>query len=223
MKNVIVFINVCILGLITLLSLDANRDPTSSLPEASRNKQVTTVKDKAGSTTTTVLASVPGKSDRATTRVTRRTLSENEKEAVTDFIRTMSQERMLDLAQSSIAVQRGTVRSLKEYGSWMVIHQQRMLDDLAALARRYGIATTSTLNASRISDLSEIQKLHGKKFDALYVKVMTAALKSDLKQLERASYSPNPDVQVFATRYTALTKDNLTKIQQIRRTYRWTR
>jgi len=135
----------------------------------------------------------------------------------------MNQQHLLDRQQSLIAIQRGTARSLKEYGSWMAIHQQQMLDDLAKLARHHGIATSSTLDPSGISELSELQKLHGRNFDARYIKAMTATLKQDLKQFERASYSPDPDVQVFATRYMRVTQDNLSKIQEIRRTYRKTR
>jgi putative membrane protein len=129
----------------------------------------------------------------------------------------MTQARLIHRAESKLAVQRGTSRPLKDYGAWMVIYQQQMLDDLHKIASRHGIHTTSTLNDGLATALSEITELHGKKFDTRYIKSMVAEHKRDLKRLERASYSQDPDVQVFAARYVSLVKDNLAKLQAIRR------
>ena len=219
MRNVIVFINVCILALVTMLATNADREHSSaSLTSPQKNAT-----DGAAGSTQTEAKLTAASFNREIARDTRRSLSAREHQAVVDFIMAMNQQRLLDHQQSSLAVQRATMRSLKDYGSWMVVHQQQMLDDLARIARRHGIATSQDLDPARASDLSDIQKLHGGKFDTRYIKATAATLKRDLKLFERATYSPDPDVQVFATRYVSITKDNLAKLQEIRKSSRWRR
>jgi predicted outer membrane protein len=87
------------------------------------------------------------------------------------------------------------------------------------LAARYGVETTGTLNSKLTAGLSDLNNLHGKKFDARYIKTMIAEHKDDIRRLERASYSSVADVQVFAARYTSITRDNFAKLKKIRRSY----
>ncbi|HTF21662.1 MAG TPA: DUF4142 domain-containing protein [Chryseolinea sp.] len=216
MKNVIILINICIVVGVTMLLLDFEADPATPLSIASMqqaNPGITASSEEASNATKgAALASL--RRVRVTTP-----LSKNESLYVKDFISEMTQVRMMDREESKLAVQRGTSRPLKDYGAWMVLNQQQMLDDLNRLAAHHGIETTRTLNDALTADLSELHKLHGKKFDVRYIKSMIAEHKRDLKRLERASYSQDPDVQVFAARYISLAKDNLAKLQEIKRSY----
>jgi len=216
MKNVIAFINICIVVGVTLLLLDFEADPATPLSTASAQQAESgppkASKDASKVTKGAALASIK----RARVVMP---LSENEALYVKDFISEMTQARMMDREQSKLAAQRGTSRPLKDYGAWMVLSQQQMLDDLNKLAVHHGFETNTVLNDVLTADLSDLGKLHGKKFDARYIKSMIAEHKRDLKRLERASYSKDAYVQVFAARYVSLTKDNLAKLQQIRRSH----
>ena len=75
----------------------------------------------------------------------------------------------------------------------------------------------TVLNPSLTASLSELEQLHGKRFDVRYIKSLTAELKRDLKRLEEAGYSQDAGVQVFAARYASITKDNLEKLQRLRK------
>ena len=216
MKNVIVFINICIVAGVTLLLLEFETGPATPLPTASIQQAESGSRkasnDASKVTKGSALASV--KRARVVTP-----LSKNEALYVKDFISEMTQARLMDREQSKLAAQRGTSRPLKDYGAWMVLNQQQMLDDLNKLAGHHGFETNIALNDALSADLSDLGKLHGKKFDARYIKSMIAEHKRDLKRLERASYSKDAYVQVFAARYVSLTRDNLAKLQQIRRSH----
>src|SRR6185312_6771424 len=100
----------------------------------------------------------------------KKVLSEKEARFVSDFIHEMTQVTMLDREQSKLAVQRGTSRPLKDYGAWLVINQQQMLDDLKKIAHSHNMTSSTILDPSSTADLSALEQLHGKKFDARYIK-----------------------------------------------------
>jgi|GEM_PF-3104454 len=217
MKNVVVFINVCILAMCALFTMNFNPGESENLPLASTvdNPGLT------GENTTTVrasAASMPTEISKASETRMKSRLSSRDAREVENFIQTMRQERLLDFKQAQLAVQRGTLRPLKDYASWMTIHQQRMLEDIDRIAKSTGITISEKLDPASEEDFAKLEKLHGQSFDNRFIKGMTTSLKRDLKVLERASYSPVPEVQVFAARYTTITKDNLAKIQNLRKT-----
>jgi putative membrane protein len=207
MRNAIVFINICIVAGVTMLLIDFEA-------KDSKSTKSQTVGANMGDPSAAVDA--PPLVVRKHSEPTKKVVSEKEARLVSDFVREMTQVRMLDREQSKLAVQRGTSRPLKDYGAWLVINQQQMLDDLKKIATAHKIETTTILDPSLTAELSALEHLHGKKFDARYIKSLTTELKRDIKRLERASYSQNADVQVFAARYMQITKDNLAKIQELR-------
>ncbi|MEJ1238198.1 DUF4142 domain-containing protein [Chryseolinea sp. T2] len=213
MRNAIVFINICIVAAVTMLLMqfdttttlpaDVNATGSSAVQASSPTAQAGT----AAPATSSALATVR----RIEAPASKRALSESEVLFVKTFINEMSQARMLGLEQSRMAVQRGTTRPLKDYGAWMVINQEQMLRDLKRLAKIHKIKLPEP------ESMDEISGLHGRKFDSRYIRNMTASYKRDLKLLERAGYSTDPDVQVFAARYATLTRDNFTKLRALER------
>ena len=212
MRNAIVFINICIAAAVTMLLREF--ESTTTLPASNTveaavasaalgDSMIRTSSNKAA---VAALKSVRGPASRM--------LSGKDYLFVNQFITEMSRERMTSLAQARMASQRGTSRDLKDYGAWMVINQQRMLDDLKRIAKIHKISVPQEPSSD---ELSELEELHGKKFDARYIKMMSNGYKRDLKLLERAGYSADPEVQVFAARYLSITRDNFAKLQKLRR------
>jgi predicted outer membrane protein len=208
MRNVIVFINICIVAVVTMLLVDFEAKDSKFMKSETVGASMADPSPGVPALAT-LKRSVPTRA--------KKVLSEKEARFVNDFIHEMTQLRMLDREQSKLAVQRGTSRPLKDYGAWLVINQQQMLDDLKKIATTHNVESSSTLDPSLTAELSALEQLHGKKFDSHYIKSLSNELKRDIKRLERASYSQDADVQVFAARYLQITKDNLSKVQEIRR------
>ncbi|MGC3946080.1 MAG: DUF4142 domain-containing protein [Chryseolinea sp.] len=216
MRNAIVFINMCIVAAVTLLVMDF--DTASTLAPTGTARAAAS----GSSTGDSLIMSVAQGAPLATLKTlnaskSRRTISESESAFVRSFISEMSRVRMSSLAQARMATQRGTSRPLKDYGAWIVINQERMIKDLTKLARLHHVEAPDAEVAVTTDELSDLQQLHGKKFDTRYIKLMTAVYKRDLKLLERAGYSTDPDVQVFAARYLSITGDNLAKLHDLPR------
>ena len=185
-------------------------DATSPLPTANvgETNSSSTVQASAAETTTTSALSTLRRMEAPSAK---RVLSENEAIFVNSFNNEMSRARMSGIEQAKMAVQRGTSRPLKDYGAWMVINQEQMLRDLKRLAKIHQIKFPEPEPAD------ELSALHGRKFDSRYIRNMTSTYKRDLKLLERAGYSTDPDVQVFAARYASITRDNFAKLRALQR------
>lgn len=218
MRNVILFINICIVAGASIVLLDFGSHPTAPEAPLQDDSRVSTKSDGSAAAGNTLASleqnHVSPKHRRAHAA---HALSKKEETYVNEFIGEMTQRRIYYREQAQLASQRGTVRALKDYGAWMVLHQQQMLDDLNKLAAYHGIKTTASLDSRLADDLSDLGNLHGKKFDTQYIKTMTAEHKRDIQRLERAGYSQDPELQVFAARYISIAKDNLSKLQKIRR------
>lgn len=222
MRNAIVFINICIVAAVSMVLLDfKNKSEPSPEPSEALEAGMGSIEtapdpvgdpDKVKNTSSTAGLSALGASSR-------RTLDQKEAAYVQDFIHEMRQTRKAAVEQGRLAAQRGTRRPLKDYGNWMAHHQQQMLDELDKLAKLEGVPIVHTLASDLTESLSLLEELHGRKFDARYIKNMITSLKADVSLLERASYSGDADIQIFAMRYLSVTKDNLVKLQKIRRDY----
>lgn len=210
MRNAIVFINICILAGVMMILLDFEKTSSSITPSQDASASVMDIEEISNVSPDDPVSV----RDRAASS---RETSDREVQYVAGFLDQMVQVRLMETEMAKLAAQRATTRRLKDYGAWMVVHQQEMLENLKQISTELGLEKTSTLNAELSDQLSTLEKLHGKRFDARYIKLMTAEYKRDLKRLERAAYSSDPKIQVFAARYASITKDNLNKIQEIRK------
>lgn len=219
MRNAIVFINICIVIGVTMMLLDF--DSKSDSPAPAGDALAGVVDLEKGSRDESVFVSRTDISSgiRTAARDVTANHAEPEKETqfVLNFLGEMQQVRMLEFEMAALASQRATSRELKDYGNWMLVHQKEMLGTLKAISASRGITGEVNLNEQFSNELAALSNLHGKKFDARYIKVMNAEYKRDLKRLEQAAYSSDADIKVFAARYESITKDNLAKIQRIRK------
>jgi putative membrane protein len=138
---------------------------------------------------------------------------------VSDFVREVSEARIMDIEQGKIAQQRGTSRTVKDYGTLMVNDQTKMLEDLRKIAVKKGLTMATSLGEDKSSGLRlrDLKDEHGKDFDDKFTKMMAIDHKRDVKIFEEAVLSTDPDIQVFATKYLPLVKSHLDKIKSIRK------
>lgn len=133
------------------------------------------------------------------------------------FIREASEARSMDLRQGKLAEQRATTRSLKDYGTLMIRDQASMLDDLKKIATLKKIEIDTTLGPDKSEGLQDLMQMHGRDFDNAFMRMMIIDHRRDVKKFEKALTSPDPDIQVFATKYLPLVKSHLEKIRSIKK------
>jgi putative membrane protein len=209
MKNLITLINLCIIfGVTTIVArldkiseelTDPVSEATTTVSAPSRNI-TKTKKSEATKSNFTVLATM-----------------EPVDQSVADFIKEMTQARMLDLEGGKIAAQRCTSKNLKQYGSLMEDDQGKMLDELRKLAALKKVSLDKSLSPARSEQLQNLMNLHGKSFDKKFVKMMTNDHKRDARIFREATRYQDADIQVFATKYLPVIESHLEKITTIKK------
>lgn len=91
-----------------------------------------------------------------------------------------------------------------------------MLEELKKIAATKNTNIARSLGQSKSDGLKNLKEMHGKDFDDKFIRMMTLDHKRDVEKFEKALYSPDPDIQVFATKYLPLIKDHLNKIRSIK-------
>lgn len=122
----------------------------------------------------------------------------------------------MNIEEGKIAEQQGTSRALKDYGTMMVNDQSKMLDELKKMAATKKIIVRNFLGESKSEGLKKLKEANGRDFDDKFIRMMIIDHKRDVKKFEKALYSTDPDIQVFATKYLPLIKDHLNKIKSIK-------
>ena len=201
MKNLLTIINLSIIiGITTILT---QTDKIASLSEGSDEK---TEMVSAG-----INASIPVVPAK---EVASRPIVSAEAQ---DFLKAMTEARVMDLEQGNTASQRATTRPLKNYGILMVKDQTEMLKDLKEIAEKKNVSIPLWVGPEKADGLEDLKKLHGKDFDKKFIKMMIIDHKRDLKKLEKAIYAADADIQVFATRYLPIVQDHLEKIKALKK------
>jgi putative membrane protein len=213
MKNIIILINLAILFAIT--SIFTHSDNLQTVQE----EELVASSENAGAFGRD--SSVQGKTAKSNFALwTSRWDSETKSvanRAEVDFFNEMTEARIVDLEQGKTASQRATNRPLKDYGSLMVKDQSKMLKELRALAAEKRITIPASLSADKAGAIDDLLKLHGESFDKKYIRMMIADHKRDIKKLERATRSTDPDIQVFATKYLPVVQSHLARIKTLKK------
>lgn len=203
MKNFIVMINIATVLLVAALISEKEEQPSKTI---------------AGEGQSTVLpATLMNLKSNENTETMVRASSRSKEAYVKDFIYQISEARIMDTEEGKLASQRGTSRSLKDYGLLMIDDQTNMMKDLRQIASTRKMDIATTLGESKTEGLSELYKLHGKEFDKRFIKMMAIDHRRDIKKLEKATQSKDPDIQVFATKYLPVVKEHLEKIEAIKK------
>lgn len=208
MKNFMTFINVgIVLGLAFLFSGLGNNNAEKDTPKET-DAETISLKSTGDASLIKVLGNKAAENELA---------SIDKTDAIVEFLVEASEARLMDMEEGKIAQQRATFRALKDYGTLMVKDQAAMLSDLKSIAAAKKIKISSDLGEKKADGLSDLKEVHGKEFDSKFIKMMTIDHKRDLKMFDRALSSTDPDIQVFATKYSPMVKSHLNKIQSIKK------
>ena len=209
MKNFMTFLNVgIVLGLAFLFSGLGNNNAEENTPKETEAEIVSLKSTGDASLMMALKNKVVGNEN---------TSIDKKHEAIVDFLQDASEARLMDMEEGKIAQQRATFRALKDYGTLMVKDQAAMLSDLKSIAAAKKIKISSDLGEKKADGLSDLKEVHGKEFDSKFIKMITIDHKRDLKMFDRALFSKDPDIQVFATKYLPMVKSHLNKIQSIKK------
>lgn len=211
MKNIITLINLSIIIGITAIFTQSEKIPTESKDKVSGNALAAeNVSAVASGLKKTIRSNFSRLTDNSKTK-------SSADETIAAFITDMTESRIMDLEQGKTAEQRGTSRSLKEYGSLMIKDQSKMLSELKKLAAEKNISIPSGLGPEKAGALGDLKEVHGLSFDKKFIKMMIIDHKRDVKILERATRSDDADIQVFATKYFPVVQSHLDKIKALKK------
>ena len=203
MKNLIILINIAIIGCIAAIFTDHE----SLKPEVS-NKNKNKLSEGP-----TKIRHTP--SDFAVLSDGRQTESDMD-ESLEKFIKEMAEARLMNLEEGKVAQQRSTTKDLKAYGALMVNDQTQMLHEIKKLAALKNIKLSDELGPDKAEGLRDLKEVHGEAFDKKFIKMMTIDHKRDVKKFKRATRAGDADVQVFATKYLPYVQAHLDKIRALK-------
>lgn len=208
MKNLIIIINLSIIIGITTIFTESDR-LSNDKTEAKKSQTQESAKPE---TTNTV------KSDFFSVKTFDKSKPDVDGE-IADFLKEMTEARLMDLEEGKTAQQRATTRSLKNYGSLMVKDQSEMLNNLKKIAADKKVPIPSWLGPDKTEGLGDLKEEHGKSFDKKFIKMMIIDHKRDIKKLEKAIQYGDADLQVFATRYLPVVQSHLDQIKALKKSH----
>jgi putative membrane protein len=202
MKNLITIINLCIIIGITTIFTRSDK-ASKSAEQQNQTMAAAGVRNSIKSDFTTPASPIV-----------------DVNEEIASFVMEMTEARLMDLEQAKTAAQRGTTRSLKNYGVDIINDQTAMLKDLKKIARKKNVTMPVLVSDKKTGALEDLRKAHGKAFDKKFIRMMIIDHKRDIMKLEEATRSNDADVQVFATKYLPVIERHLIKIKALKRELR---
>ena len=134
-------------------------------------------------------------------------------ERISSFMTEAADAHMLALKQAEIATTKATSPAIKEFATWMVAEQKRLLQNLKMLAAQKNITLPQTLgnrSAERLEDLSEEEN-----FDKEFADAMRKEYKDAVDIFEDGSDVRDDDVQLFAKSNLPVVESHLTRIEEL--------
>ncbi len=133
------------------------------------------------------------------------------------FLIEMADARMMDSAEGKLAMKRGSTSAIRKYGSIMVSDQKKILEKIQFVAHQKGVILPAAISESKMEGLTDLKKLHGKKFDQKFSSMIAIDHKRDIKEFTTASTDDgfSSEVKLFSAETLPLIESHLEKINQI--------
>lgn len=137
--------------------------------------------------------------------------------ATRDFIREATLANTKEIVAGQLAVRKGHMASVRNYGSMMISDHTMAGDKLKRIVRRKGYMVPMVKPAAD----PMLTSSRGNTFDRNYVTMMVADHKNAVALFDRASRDVrDPQVRMFAANTLPKLKEHLVRIQQIARNMR---
>lgn len=139
--------------------------------------------------------------------------TENDPNALTEddqtFLLYVAEGRMMDWAEGNLAVDKGSNTLYRQYGKRVMHDQDKMMQDLHALAASKNLKLPEKLSRDRKKDLNYLKAARGEWFDRRFRRMIIKDHKKDISAFEAAAESQDPEIKEFAKRYLPLMEEHL--------------
>jgi putative membrane protein len=115
------------------------------------------------------------------------------------FVVNSANAGMTEVQAGQLAVQKGTAKDVRDYGSMMVKDHTAAGDKLKALAASKNITVPAAISPEMQKNIDDLNGKSGKDFDKAYVNMMVSDHKKVISQFETESKSgSDADIRAFA-------------------------
>ena len=139
-------------------------------------------------------------------------------QAVADsaYIREAAGMNMLEVRLGTMATQRASNSSVKQFAQQMVASHSSMRQQWASLASQNGLPTTVALSSIQQQRADQLSKLSGADFDRAYMNAMVADHDQGASTLQRiAAAARSAEVKRLAANGVATTQQHLSRARQV--------
>jgi putative membrane protein len=136
-------------------------------------------------------------------------------EKISKFLTEAADSRMMAIEEGKLAKTKATTPQLRQYGEWMIIENNKVLQEMRTLAASKNIVLPSTLGNKNSEDLEDLRQEQGDDFDEHIMRMMRKDHKRDVNQFEDAEDFKDKDVRQFASTYRPVIESYLTKLEAI--------
>ena len=136
-------------------------------------------------------------------------------ESITKFLTEAADARLMDTEEGKLARERGTTEEIRSYGRWMMRDQNKLLQEIQAIAKSKSIKLPSAISEEKSKGLEDLKKVKGEEFDKKFARMICIDHKRDVKEFKRATKFADADVKQFASRYLPTIEAHLERIQEI--------
>ena len=132
------------------------------------------------------------------------------------FYKDAAEGGLAEVDMGNLAQQKGTNRSVQDFGAMMVKDHSAANDKLKAIAASKNVSLPTSASMGQMATETKLKALSGDTFDKSYIKGMIKDHETDIALFEKESASgQDPDAKAFAAATLPTLKTHLRKIKAI--------
>jgi putative membrane protein len=132
-----------------------------------------------------------------------------------DFVKLASQDGMTEVELGKMAAMKSSNPDLKRFANRMVQDHSKANMQLAAIAKKQGIAVSTKLDPEHAAMLKAMSDKSGADFDSAYTSDMLADHKKAVALFENESTDTNPELASFAQSTLPVLREHQQMAQQL--------
>ena len=121
-----------------------------------------------------------------------------------------------EVAAGTLAQERGSSQEVKQFGQLMVAHHSKELDELAGLARKYGVdPIREPIMPQQWTLLKNLMSYSGQDFDRFYMRSMVLEHRTDIHHYEMGVKEQPKDIASHAEMSLPMLREHLMMAEEI--------
>ncbi len=133
------------------------------------------------------------------------------RDEISSFIINTAIARVICAEEGRLASEKATTKDIRRYGEMMIKDQGRLLGELKRLAVLNDVVIPNNTYEIYLDQKS------GRQFNHAFIRNMIMEHERDIKIFKKATFSTDPEIAAFATRYLPLIESHLEMIKDIKR------